>query len=67
LEIEKSRAGCTGTRQLELNVDDLSWDDQGEYEASGRSPSKNNGARLLNFLQSRPGVKFEVDELVAVV
>jgi DNA-binding transcriptional ArsR family regulator/archaellum biogenesis ATPase FlaH len=65
LEIEKSRAGCTGTRQLELNVDDLSWDDQGEYEASGKGGKPgSNGARLLNFLQSRPGVKFEVDELV---
>jgi DNA-binding transcriptional ArsR family regulator len=65
LEIEKSRAGCTGTRQLELDVYDLSWTDQGEYEPSGKGEKRgSNGARLLNFLQSRPGVKFEVDELV---
>ena len=63
LEIEKSRAGCTGTRQLELNVDDLSWQDQGEYDASGTGRGS-NGARLLQFLQQNPGVRFEPDELV---
>jgi hypothetical protein len=64
LEIEKSRSGCKGRRQLELDVSDLSWQDQGEYDPSGQSPPTNWGARLLAFLQSRPGVKFEVDELV---
>ena len=63
LEIEKSRAGCTGTRQLELNVEDLSWDDQGEYHPSGKGRGSNS-ARLLHFLQQNPGVRFEPDELV---
>ncbi len=65
LEIEKSRSGCTGTRQLELDVYDLSWQDQGEYDPSGNGRAQSSsGARLLAFLQERPGVKFEPSELV---
>ena len=67
LEIEKSRAGCNGTRQLELDPYDLSWHDQGEYEPNskeGQTSSLSTGARLLAYLQGRPGVKFEPSELV---
>ena len=68
LEIEKSRSGCVGVRQLELDINDLSWQDQGEYDPSGngkdRPATLSTGARLLAFLQERPGVKFEPDELV---
>ena len=67
LKIEKSRAGCNGTRQLQLDTYDLSWYDQGEYEPNsnnGQTLSLSTGARLLAFLQERPGVIFEPSELV---
>jgi predicted transcriptional regulator len=67
LEIEKSRAGCNGTRQLQLDTYDLSWYDQGEYEPNGKdgqTSSLSTGARLLAFFQERPGVIFEPSELV---
>ena len=66
LQIEKSRAGCNGTRQLELDTYDLSWHDQGEYEPNGKegqTSSLSTGARLLAYLQGRPGVIFEPSEL----
>lgn len=67
LQIEKSRAGCNGTRQLQLDTYDLSWQDQGEYDPNGHdghSSSLSTGARLLAFFQERPGVIFEPIELV---
>ena len=67
LEIEKSRAGCNGTRQLQLDTYDLSWQDQGEYDPKsqdGQSSSMSTGARLLAHLKERPGVIFEPSELV---
>jgi hypothetical protein len=67
LEIEKSRAGCNGTRQLQLDTYDLSWQDQGEYDPrskEGQSSSMSTGAKLLAFFQERPGVVFEPSELV---
>ncbi len=66
LEVEKSRAGCNGTRQLELDTYDLSWHDQGEYVPNGKegqTSSLSTGARLLAYLQGRPGVIFEPSEL----
>ncbi|MEO1673300.1 MAG: AAA family ATPase, partial [Cyanobacteria bacterium J06631_2] len=67
LEVEKSRAGCNGTRQLQLDTYDLSWQDQGEYDPrskEGQSSSLSTGARLLAHLKERPGVIFEPSELV---
>jgi hypothetical protein len=67
LEIEKSRAGCNGKRQLQLDPYDLSWQDQGEYEPNskdGQTSSLSTGAKLLGFLRERPGVIFEPSELV---
>ncbi len=67
LEIEKSRAGCNGKRQLQLDPYDLSWQDQGEYEPNskeGHTSSLSTGAKLLGFLKERPGVIFEPTELV---
>jgi AAA domain len=67
LEIEKSRAGCNGKRQLQLDTYDLSWQDQGEYEPNskeGQTSSMSTGAKLLGFLRERPGVIFEPTELV---
>lgn len=66
LEIEKSRAGCNGTRQLQLDTYDLSWQDQGEYDPrskEGQSSSMSTGAKLLAHLKERPGVMFEPSEL----
>ncbi|NJL51916.1 MAG: AAA family ATPase [Hydrococcus sp. SU_1_0] len=66
LEIEKSRAGCNGKRQLQLDTYDLSWQDQGEYEPNnkdGQSSSMSTGAKLLTHLKERPGVIFEPSEL----
>jgi predicted transcriptional regulator len=67
LQIEKSRAGCNGKRQLQLDTYDLSWHDQGEYDPNGhdgQTSSLSTGARLLAFFQERPGVIFEPTELV---
>lgn len=68
LEVEKSRAGCIGIRQLLLDPADLSWEDQGDFDPrnpDGDAGSKRAplGARLLSFLQERPGVPFEPLEL----
>ena len=71
LDIEKSRTGCSGLFQLQLDVDDYSWQHQGEFDPSqaGQDSSSLTAslplkARLLNFLEERPGVPFEVEELV---
>ena len=37
LQVEKSRSGCIGTRQLQLDTYDLNWQDQGEYDPKGRA------------------------------
>ena len=68
LEIEKSRAGCVGTRQLLLEPMDLSWSDQGDFDPrhpDGDAPTQvlPIKARLLVFLQEHPGVKYEAVEL----
>ena len=72
LDIEKSRAGCSGLFQLHLDVDDYSWQHQGEFDPSqaGQDSSSPTAslplkARLLNFLEDRPGVPFEPEELVS--
>lgn len=72
LEVEKSRSGCSGLFQLQLDVDDYSWQHQGDFDPSsagrdGECPAASLPlkARLLNFLEERPGVPFEVEELVS--
>ncbi len=72
LDIEKSRSGCSGLFQLELDVDDYSWQHQGDFDPSQAGQSGDRPiaslplkARLLNFLEERPGVSFEPEELVA--
>lgn len=73
LDIEKSRAGCSGLFQLQLDVDDYSWQHQGEFDpiqAGGDATSRPTAslplkARLLAFLEERPGVPFEAEELVS--
>lgn len=74
LNIEKSRSGCSGLFQLQLDVDDYSWQHQGEfdptvcYKEDGRDrppASLPLRARLLNFLEEHPGVPFEAEELVS--
>jgi hypothetical protein len=73
LDIEKSRAGCSGLFQLQLDVDDYSWQHQGEFDpiqAGGDATSRPTAslplkARLLAFLEERPGVTFEVEELIS--
>jgi len=73
LDIEKSRAGCSGLFQLQLDVDDYTWQHQGDFDPSQASQDSERSsppaslplkARLLNFLEERPGVPFEVEELV---
>jgi hypothetical protein len=53
-------------------VDDYSWQHQGDFDPSsaGRDGERQRAslplkARLLNFLSERPGVPFEVEELVS--
>ena len=73
LDIEKSRAGCSGLFQLQLDVDDYSWQHQGEFDpiqAGGDVTSRPTAslplkARLLAFLEEHPGVPFEAEELVS--
>ena len=74
LDIEKSRSGCSGLFQLQLDVDDYTWQHQGEFEPSQAGQDSERGrplaslplkARLLNFLEERPGIPFEVEELVS--
>ncbi len=72
LDVEKSRSGCSGLFQLELDVDDYSWQHQGDFDPSQAGQSGDRPiaslplkARLLNFLEERPGVSFEPEELVA--
>ncbi|MDJ0902092.1 MAG: AAA family ATPase [Xenococcus sp. MO_188.B8] len=67
LQVEKSRAGCNGTRELRLDTYDLSWQDLGEYDPKGQdrgTSSSSTGATLLAHLKERPGVIFEPSELV---
>jgi len=73
LDIEKSRSGCSGLFQLQLDVDDYTWHHQGEFDPSQAGQESESSrppaslplkARLLNFLEERPGVPFEVEELV---
>lgn len=73
LDIEKSRSGCSGLFQLHLDVDDYSWQHQGEFDpanvgtdaAERPSASLPLKARILAFLEERPGVPFEAEELVS--
>ncbi len=74
LDIEKSRAGCSGLFQLQLDVDDYTWQHQGDFDPSQASQDSERErppaslplkARLLNFLEERPGVPFEVEELIS--
>lgn len=64
LDIEKSRSGCSGIFKIELNVDDYSWQHQGDFDLSGtHSVGLPLSARLLNYLESRRGTRFEIEEL----
>ena len=74
LDIEKSRSGCSGLFQLQLDVDDYTWQHQGDFDPSQvGSDSSRSGpptslplkARLLNFLEERPGIPFEPEELAS--
>ena len=72
LEVEKSRSGCSGQYLLQLDVDDYSWQHQGDFDPTqagtqgDRPPaSLPLKARLLNFLEERPGIPFEPEELVS--
>lgn len=69
LDIEKSRSGCSGVRQLELNIDDYSWQDQGDFDpaqAGKERPATSLPlkARLLDFLNEHPGIPYEPEELL---
>ncbi|MBV8884689.1 MAG: AAA family ATPase [Chroococcidiopsidaceae cyanobacterium CP_BM_RX_35] len=73
IEIEKSRSGCAGVYQLQLDVDDYSWQHQGDFDPSQAGIEGEHSrplaslplkARVLNFLEERPGIPFEVEELV---
>lgn len=63
LEVEKSRSGCSGTFKIELNVEDYSWQHLGDFGADENSAGLPLSARLLNYLEARPGLKFEPEEL----
>ncbi|HIK15388.1 MAG TPA: AAA family ATPase [Leptolyngbyaceae cyanobacterium M33_DOE_097] len=63
LEIEKSRSSCNGTFQIELDLDNFSWVHQGDFGEQGRSLPL--FAQILNYLETRPGIKFEPEELLS--
>ena len=72
LEVEKSRSGCSGLYQLQLDVDDYSWQHQGDFDPSQQDQKGDRPpaslplkARLLNFLEERPGIPFEPEELAS--
>jgi hypothetical protein len=74
LDIEKSRSGCSGLFQLQLDVDDYTWQHQGDFDPSQAGQDSNHDrpptslplkARLLNFLEERPGIPFEPEELAS--
>jgi hypothetical protein len=65
LEIEKSRSGCNGLFQIELNVDDYSWDYQGDFGLDENAPAPLK-ARILNWLEQNRGTKYEPEELIEV-
>lgn len=64
LEIEKSRSGCNGTFQIELNLDNFSWAHQGDFGEDEGGP-RPLSAQLISYLEARPGVKFEPEELLS--
>ena len=66
LEIEKSRSGCSGVFQIELNVDDYSWKHNGDWGVDEDEPLPLS-ARLLNYLQLNAGEKFSPLDLAAIV
>lgn len=68
LEIEKSRSGCSGKYQMLLDPDDYSWTYQGDYDPTQHDDDSSKcqiplKVRLLNFLEERPGVPFEPEDL----
>ncbi|GAP99101.1 AAA family ATPase [Leptolyngbya sp. NIES-2104] len=65
LEIEKSRSGCNGIFQIELNVDDYSWDYQGDFGLDENTPVPLK-ARILSWLEQNRGTKYEAEELLEV-
>lgn len=65
LEIEKSRSGCNGIFQIELNIDDYSWDYQGDFGLDEDAPVPLK-ARILNWLEQNRGTKYESEELLEV-
>lgn len=64
LEFDKSRSSLYGSVKLELNVEDYSWMHLGEVGQDetpvGKLPLS---ARLLNYLETNRGVRFEPEEL----
>lgn len=63
----KTRSGCDGEHQILLNIDDYSWQHEGDFEPTGNNlPSTGMPmtARLLNYLEANREVRFEPEELV---
>ena len=63
LEIEKSRSGCSGTFKIELNVEDYSWNHQGDFGIDESPAGLPLSAQLLNYLAAHKGIRFEAAEL----
>jgi RecA-family ATPase len=62
LEISKSRSGCTGKHQINLDTDNYSWKHQGKF-GEPENASKSLKDKLLGFLEDQPGRKYKVKEL----
>ncbi|WP_217360056.1 AAA family ATPase [Anabaena sp. UHCC 0253] len=62
LEISKSRSGCTGKHQIDLDTDNYSWKHQGKFGEPENAP-KSLKDKLLGFLEDQPGRKYKVKEL----
>lgn len=65
IEFEKSRSGLSGSIQVYLNVDDYSWQHQGDLGAPiQEGQNEPLTARLLKYLVLNANVRFEPEELV---
>jgi len=64
LEIGKSRSGCTGNYQIELDVDNYSWKHQGNF-GEPNNASKSLKDKLLGFLEDQPGKEYTVEKLAS--
>jgi RecA-family ATPase len=61
LEVEKSRSGCSGKYQIELDIDNYSWKYQGQIGQAEKSLKD----KLRGFLEDQPGNEFTVNELAS--